>query len=470
MTWKIIPIDNPGTAFQYGGDDTKKICKYLAGLDLTLESTSDKVEIDTPTAFRTDKFRIKSPTTGFNYIFRSQNITKDIILSLPLTETDGVLSLAGTNAINDWGTNLQTFRHQNLKIMNPLNTFGYLFNTSAITAPINISLPQLSSDDTFAFVNAAQVLNNKTLASPTITAMIVNTDSNTIKHSTTNNAGDLLVNTGSKFDRFARGTANQVPIMNPTGTGLTWIDKANLAGSGGGGGGGGGGTGDFVFPLVGNVISGAWYGASSNGGAGLWSNYLTDVSNVTPARIQDSTSRMGMRYNFTGDDDRGGFRENGHYFTRTNDPELWVRWRYDPLSATHTSSTNYRVVVGFTSDVTADYGSDSSLNNKSCFMWYKETADTVIQVGRNDGDATQDKDSSQVSLTQTDTAVNTIRIFGDNTNSRFGISLNGATAVYYTTEIPAATTRLGCIVQFENENTDDRSVEILGSYFKAKVI
>lgn len=468
MTWKIIPIDNPGNAFQYGGDDTKKLMKYHSGFDLTLEDTSDKVEIDTPTAFRTDKLRIKSPSTGFNYIIRSQNIDKDIILSLPLTTTDGTFSLASTNAINDWGNNLQTFRHLNLKIMNPLNTFGYIVNTSAITTNTNITIPALTSDDTFVFTNAIQVLTNKTLTSPTINAMLINTDANTIKHSTTNNAGDLMVNTGSKFDRFQRGTANQVPIMNGTGTGLTWIDKANLGGSGGGG--GGSGTGDFVFPLAGNVISGAWYGSSSSGGAGVWSNYLTDVSNVSPARIQDATGRMGMRYNFTSDDDRGGFRENGHFFTRMNDPELWVRWRYDPLSATHTSSTNYRVVVGFTSDVTADYGSDGSLNNKSTFMWFKETADTVIQVGRNDGDATQDKDSTQVSLSQTDTNVNTIRIFGDNTNSRFGISLNGATAVYYTTEIPAATTRLGCIVQFENENTDDRSVEILGSYFKAKVI
>ena len=469
MTWKIIPIDNPGNDFQYGGDDTKKINKFLSAYDLSLENTSDKVEIDTPTSFRTDKLRIKSPSTGYSYIFRSQNITKDIILSLPLTNTDGTISLASSSAINDFGNNLQTFRHQNIKIMNPLATFGYLINTSGITSNINTTLPLLSSDDTFVFANATQTLTNKTLSSPTITSMTINTDANTIKHSTTNNSGDLMVNTGSKFDRLQRGTANQVPIMNPTGTGLIWIDKANL-GTGGGGGGGGGGTGDFVFPLAGNIISGAWYGSSSNGGAGLWSNYLTDVSNVTPARIQDSTGRMGMRYDFTSDDDRGGFRENGHFFTRQNDPELWVRWKYYPLAATHTSSTNYRVVIGFTSDVTADYGADGALANKSCFMWFKETSDTVIAIGRNDGDATQDKDSSQLSLTQTDTNVNTIRIFADNTNSRFGMSLNGGTAVYYTTEIPAATTRLGCIVQFENENSDDRSVEILGSYLKVKVI
>jgi hypothetical protein len=463
--WKLINVDSPGNTEVYGGDDIKKVMKLLSGYDLKLDNSSDVVDIDTETSFSSEKLRIKSPTTGFNYIFKGQDITADRVISLPLMDDDGELSLAATGAVNDWGDFIQTFRNQYIAFRNPANTFSYIWNTSAITANRAITLPLLTADDEVVTKNHTQTLTNKTLTSPTITAMTINTDTNTIKHSTTNNAGDLIVSTGTKYDRFARGTANQVPKMNATGTGLEWVDSTSL-----GGGGGGSGTGDFVFPLAGNTISGAWYGSASAGGVGLWSEYLTDVSNITPARIQDATGRMGMRYNFTSDDDRGGFRENGHYFTRMNDPELWVRWKYDPLSATHTSSTNYRVLIGFTNDVIADYGADGALANKSCFMWFKETADTVIQVGRNDGDATQDKDSSTISLSQTNTAVNTIRIFGDNTNSRFGISLNGATAVYYTTEIPAPTTRLGCIVQFENENSDDRSFEILGAYFKAKVI
>lgn len=54
-----------------------------------------------------------------------------------------------------------------------------------------------------------QTLTNKTL----------NVDSNTIKHSTTNTSGDLLVNNGTKFDRLARGTAMQVYRINSAGTG-----------------------------------------------------------------------------------------------------------------------------------------------------------------------------------------------------------------------------------------------------------
>jgi hypothetical protein len=50
----------------------------------------------------------------------------------------------------------------------------------------------------------------------------MNTDANTIKHSSTNNNGDLLVNTGSKFDRFARGTGLQVLQVNSGATALQW--------------------------------------------------------------------------------------------------------------------------------------------------------------------------------------------------------------------------------------------------------
>jgi hypothetical protein len=464
MTWKIIPIDNPGNDFVYGGDDTKKIMKFLSGYDLTLESTSDKVEIDTPTAFRTDKLRIKSPTTGYSYIFRSQNITKDIILSLPLTNIDGTISLAASNAINDFGNNLQTFRHQNIKVMNPLATFGYLLNTSAITANINVTLPQLTADDTFVFTNATQVLTNKTLSSPTITAMTVHTDANTIKHSTTNNAGDLMVNTGTKFDRFSRGTANQLPIVNPTGTGLTWIDKSAIGGSGGGGG-GGTVTGDHLVPLVGNVVTGAWYGTTVANGSGVWGGYLTNTSNVTPVPLPDTSGRMGLLYNFTADDHRAGFKTNGLHFSRQNNPELWARYKVT-LGA---SDDDYRIVIGFTSDMTAAYDTDGELNNKSAFMWFKETNDAVTQVGLNDGDATQNKDPA-VSLVSTDVAIHTVRVFADDTNNRWGISLDGANATYFTAEVPAQTTKLGTIVQIENEDSSTRACELYGAYFKCTVI
>lgn len=56
------------------------------------------------------------------------------------------------------------------------------------------------------------------VSAQTFTTKTIETDNNTIKHSTTNNSGDLMVNTGSKFDRFARGTSLQVYRINSGGT------------------------------------------------------------------------------------------------------------------------------------------------------------------------------------------------------------------------------------------------------------
>jgi hypothetical protein len=252
--------------------------------------------------------------------------------------------------------------------------------------------------------------------------------------------------------------------MNATGTALTWIDKTSLTGSGGGG---GSVTGDYLVPVVGNIVTGAWYGTETGNGSGVWAgNILQGISTITGTDLTgDASGRMGSRYDFSVDDDKAGFITTRTHFTRLNNPELWVRYKY--ISNGH--DDDYRIVMGFTSDPTADYGSDGALNNKSCFMWFKETDDVVTQVGRNDGDSTGDKDSA-VSLASSNESINTIRVFGDSANNRFGISLNGANATYYTTEIPAATTRLGCVVQIENEDVNGRSCEFYGAYFKAKIV
>lgn len=60
----------------------------------------------------------------------------------------------------------------------------------------------------------------------------INTDQNTIKDSATNNAGDILVNNGTKFARKARGTAYQIPRMNSGGTDLEFVPLAHNFGAG----------------------------------------------------------------------------------------------------------------------------------------------------------------------------------------------------------------------------------------------
>jgi len=106
--WKLIPIDNQGNESVYGGDDIKKINKYLSGYDLTIDDDTDVGTITTPTTFGSEVLRIKSPTSGFNYIFRGQDIAADRIISLPLMVDDGEISLSAAGSTTDWGSFMQT--------------------------------------------------------------------------------------------------------------------------------------------------------------------------------------------------------------------------------------------------------------------------------------------------------------------------------------------------------------------------
>lgn len=55
-----------------------------------------------------------------------------------------------------------------------------------------------------------------------ISNFIFTTDSNTLKHSTTNAAGDILKSNGTKFDRYALGSANQLLAVNSGATDAVW--------------------------------------------------------------------------------------------------------------------------------------------------------------------------------------------------------------------------------------------------------
>ena len=56
----------------------------------------------------------------------------------------------------------------------------------------------------------------------TPTNKTINIDQNTIKHSTTNAAGDILTNNATQYGRLARGTALQVLRVNSGATDIQW--------------------------------------------------------------------------------------------------------------------------------------------------------------------------------------------------------------------------------------------------------
>lgn len=164
------------------------------------------------------------------------------------------LTLAGalvkTSQANTYGDFNQTFRSSRLIIQNPGNTFGYTFVGSALLASRNVTLPLLTSNDAFVMETFATTLSNKTLGS----GCSAFTDTITLKHSTTNNAGELLVNNGTKFDRKAKGSANQILKVNASGTDIEWGSAA---------------TGGVTLPDGNTAPStgrwGAFFGGSGNG-------------------------------------------------------------------------------------------------------------------------------------------------------------------------------------------------------------
>src|SRR5688572_27304724 len=103
---------------------------------------------------------------------------------------------------------------------NPARTFKYTHTAQAITADVELRYPLTTGITTLLSRNSTDTVQNKT----------IETDQNTIKHSTTNNAGDILRNNATKFERFARGNASEVLRVNSGATDIEYglVGDANI--------------------------------------------------------------------------------------------------------------------------------------------------------------------------------------------------------------------------------------------------
>lgn len=164
-------------------------------------------------------------------------------------------SIVYTDQANTFGAFDNIFRSTNLYLTNPANTFNYQFIGSAITAARSITLPLLTSNDTMVTAAFSQTLTNKTLTSPvintqisgnvtsggnittsnyligatatqTITGKTINATNNTITD-TSIATGDILKSNGTKFVRFAMGSALQHLRVNAGGTDIEWVTANN---------------------------------------------------------------------------------------------------------------------------------------------------------------------------------------------------------------------------------------------------
>lgn len=453
MSWYELPISNPNTTgVKYGSDQLKLISRYFNGEDLT---STNPVTIGTDTTFDSEAFRIKAPTSGFSYIFQGKDIAADRIIQLPLMTGTGEIALSAAGAANDWGTATQTFRNQYLELRNPANTFSYIVNTSAITADRNIIIPLLTGDDTITFNNATQTLSNKTLNNPTFAAITLNTDSNTIKHSATNISGDILVNNGTKYARFPKGTAGQHLAVKSDESGIEWATPAT--------GGGGSPTiiNDFV-PAPGGTHTGVWGGGSGTAASGILNGRITELG--TSSHYFSSANKVtGRTWSVDSSTSERGWYIANNFTQRNMNPDLHVYFQYDKGG----DQLGPRLWMGFTSDSTVSYDDSDvfSLNSLSGFVLHQRSDASDWNITINDGDASQNENFLQTA----DDDIHDIRLFADETNTRWGYSLDEAAPTYFTTEIPAATTSLSLIISATRNDASTRNLRIFHATFSHDV-
>lgn len=170
--FKEVNIANPGTSTKYGSNDLLEIMQLLNGKVVA----SRQVRILNPFQF-IDHVELKAPA------------------SLPSSPASATVRYIVVDPADN-----------HLKIM---KTGGGLIDIDSLVA------------NTW---NAA--------ASETLTNKTFSTNLNTLNHSTTNNAGELLVNNGTKFDRKAKGAALQILRVNAGATDLEYVDPSGITGGG----------------------------------------------------------------------------------------------------------------------------------------------------------------------------------------------------------------------------------------------
>jgi hypothetical protein len=352
----------------------------------------------------------------------------------------GNVSTTQTNIFGDFD---QVFRSGRLDITNPANTFNYSFVGGPIVAARIITLPFLSADDTMVTAAFSQVLSNKT----------VDVDSNTIKHSTTNVAGDILKGNGTSFQRLGRGTTGQV--LTSSASDVLWQTPS---------------TNQLYFlPDVANtgIHWGLWTGGARDG-TGAWSG--TQTFGTATAK-QDSTTGTKITTDFVTGSIAGntagfqGFQPTtvGFYTARNQNFHFKAKFQVDVL-------TNRRFAIGLASVGSLPAGVDAYLATAvpGFLFRFSDTTDTTIKLLRNDNAGTAVTVDTGLTL-----AVNTpvtLDIYADEANTRMGWAINGGTITYYTTDIPAATTGLNYFLILETKSAAAQKLQLYYSYLVQDVV
>ena len=245
MVWKkVINVDS-GTADLFGGDDMDKVSDLFSDVDV------DDITINSDWTFRSGKLNIRNPANTFNYNIVAGAISAARTLNLPVitaSDTLAVLGLAQTltnktidatctvnsaalasdvvteGAANSFGDFDNSFKDNRIRIWNPADTFRTTVVGGAVTADRNASIPALSADDSFAMLNQAQTLKNKT-----ISGGYNNTDGNFLEYIGIENPYAKTPNAATVVRPgmfFATGSTSSIGILN---AGITSVTAGTAA-------------------------------------------------------------------------------------------------------------------------------------------------------------------------------------------------------------------------------------------------
>jgi hypothetical protein len=454
MVWiKRLENDDSGDSTHLGGNNWDTLDKYFDDTDISA-SITNPTTIATPTTYKDGILKFRNAANTFSYTLKSGTLGANADVTLPAAS--GNITLIAAGGANDFGTEMQTFRDDKIKIMNPANTYGYIISTSAIVADRTITIPLLAGNDTMMLNDFTATVQNKT----------INIDQNTVKHSSTNTAGDILIynSTSGKYVRLARGSADQLLKVNAGGTDVGWETVAGV----------GEGTVNTIYSdlktsggfkygfFMGTGISaGGGQAVVGGGGYGLLGGL--NCPDDFPAQYLDATTGLnGMNWSMSSSTgDINGMQTNGKISIGKLNPDLEVCFQLDEGGDT----TGSRVMIGFTGDLNETSANDAYLDSDIGVMLYKSSANDYFTIAYNDGDATAHYTSSVLA---SDSNPHTIRLISDQSVPKWSYSIDGAAAVDITTDIPAITDTLGVIFLASQADTTARNFRVFWAKIKQK--
>ena len=336
---------------------------------------------------------------------------------------------------------LTKWRSGKLAILNPARTFRYLLVAGAIAADVNLNIPILGADDTIVCNTTAATLTNKNLTSATNTlpSNVPKTDATNTFTVTQKVDEEIQLKKQTVYNAAASGyyglffdnADNKLKKIDSSGT-ITNIEGGS----------------NPLYPD--NSRKYGILGVTATGGPNTIGLLDNGTQTGTVAQGNNTTDGFYMEWpSGAANGDNAGYHIPAVLTYRKFNPLLYVRF------ALPNQSSTTRAYLGFTSSTVIPAG-DDELNAKSGIMMYKTNGGN-FRIGSNDGSGAT---AFTADLAVVDSNTHTVIIKGDEANTKWQYSWDGAAFVDLVANTPASTTGLSVVLHVETGTTSSRTIRI----------